>query len=868
MNEITLTLDSDTQLVTVNDPSPTISVQWDHAVQQAVINTALGPTIASRAYSILHTAMYDAWAAYENIPVSTRLGDELQRPESENTQANKIQAMSYAAYRVLVDLFPTEEAIFNELMAELGLDQNNTTTDTTTPAGIGNVSAAALLELRHNDGSNQLGEDPNSNGTAYSDISGYEPVNNPSNPEFIELWTPELIPINSQPGEEDRIQNFLTPHWGDVIPFSLESGHEFRPENPEPFLLVDGEVNLQAATITLAEDDSVVNISQEIIGTIINPEFIAQAEEVVEISANLTDEQKLIAEFWEDPGGTSFPPGTWMTFGEFVSARDNHTLDEDVQMFFALSNAVFDAGIATWEAKRFYNYTRPIRLIRELGQLGLIGEFNPSLGGYAIEAWAGPGQGTETILATDFLTYQTPGGDPSPPFAEYVSGHSTFSAASAEVLKLFTGSDEFGASVTFEPRESRFEPGVTPQQTVTLDWETFSEAGDEGGVSRLYGGIHFEDGDLNGKILGQEVGLSVFEQAQFYLTGGGINPSAELVLDTGNNGIFNLEGLAATNLLFKINSIESNHVNEIGVFTVDDENGNIGDLAPGSDDYKIAALGRSQTIFSAIANSPNGFEYGEMNRVLGEFEPGVSLGFYLVANGTKEKVLADFTESGATNLDVFVSTSSNIEISDLDEDGFNLAWEDEVGGNQFNDLVVNVNTTTESVTLGTELQQNGQGELIDLRDETDSLAISVSVYREAAFDNFVGLYRVADENGAVVDSDTDELINPTAENRQRYIEAALANRVEGLDLSVSDQGTIIFEDELLGGSIYAPLMIADGNLDNLEDNFENVYLPFLSLNSDQFDHIRTLGDNSFGFEDSAGGGDQDFNDMIVEIEFV
>ncbi|MDY7024207.1 MAG: calcium-binding protein, partial [Cyanobacteriota bacterium] len=125
-----------------------------------------------------------------------------------------------------------------------------------------------------------------------------------------------------------------------------------------------------------------------------------------------------------------------------------------------------------------------------------------------------------TILATEFLTYQTPGDHPSPPFAEYVSGHSTFSASAATVLELVTGSDNFGASVTFEAGESRFEPGTTPQEQVTLDWETFSEAADEGGISRLYGGIHFEDGDINGRTLGQGVGVEVFEQAQFYIEGG------------------------------------------------------------------------------------------------------------------------------------------------------------------------------------------------------------------------------------------------------------------------------------------------------------------------------------------------------------
>jgi len=520
MNE--LQLDPNTQLVTVDDPSPTISVLWDRAVQQAVINTAPGPTIASRAYSMVHTAIYDAWAAYDPSAVGTQLGDDLQRPESENTEANKAEAMSFSAYRVLTDLFPDQVEIFNDVMETLGFDIEDLDDDDddefddddlSDPAVIGELTAEALLEFRQNDGSNQLGNDPNGDGTPYSDISGYQAQNPAGDPINIELWTPENVPIDDP---NARVQNFLTPHWGNVTSFSLESGDELRPVAPEPFLLVDGEVNLEAGTITLA-DQSVVPISQDIVGTIINPEFIAQTEEVVNFSANLTDEQKLIAEFWEDGGGTSFPPGTWMTFGQFVSARDENTLDEDVELFFNLGNAVFDAGVATWEAKVFYDYARPVRAVRELGEQGLIGELNEELGGFAIEAWAGPGLGTQTILASDFLTYQPPGGNPSPPFAEYVSGHSTFSAAGAEILQRFTGNDEFGASVTFAPGESLFEPGVTPTETVSLEWETFSEASDEAGLSRLYGGIHFEDGDINGRSLGRQVGGEVWEEAQSLL---------------------------------------------------------------------------------------------------------------------------------------------------------------------------------------------------------------------------------------------------------------------------------------------------------------------------------------------------------------
>ena len=507
-NPVELILDPNTQLVNINDPSPTISVLWDQAAQQAVTETKLGPTVGSRAYSMVHTAMFDAWAAYDPTAIATQLGDQLQRPEAENTDAHKTEAMSYSAYRVLTDLFPEQVEIFDQLMADLGFDPNNTTSDTTTAAGIGNVSANALLEFRQQDGSNQLND--------YANTTDYQPVNTPEQLVDIAAWTPEHIPVDDH---NAPLQEYLTPQWGDVIPFSLDSGDQLRPEAPEPFLLVEGEVDLEARTITLA-DGAVVDINRDIVGTIINPEFIAQAEEVVEKSANLTDEQKLIAEFWEDGGGTSFPPGTWMTFGQYASAQNDHSLDQDAKLFFGLGNAVFDAGVATWEAKTHYNYTRPVRLVRELGELGLIGEFNEELGGYAVEAWAGPEEGTQTILATDFTTYQTPGSHVSPPFAEYVSGHSTFSASAATILELATGSDNFGASVTFEPGQSRFEPNFTPQQDVTLAWDTFSEAADEAGLSRLYGGIHFEDGDLNGRTLGQDVATEVFEQAQFYIEGG------------------------------------------------------------------------------------------------------------------------------------------------------------------------------------------------------------------------------------------------------------------------------------------------------------------------------------------------------------
>src|SRR5713226_5518913 len=109
---------------------------------------------------------------------------------------------------------------------------------------------------------------------------------------------------------------------------------------------------------------------------------------------------------------------------------------------------------------------------------------------------------------------------PTPPFPECSSGHSTFSAAGAEILRLFTGSDAFGDSVTFLPGISKIEPGRTPARSVTLIWNTFTEAANEAGISRRYGGIHFEVGDLTGRVTGRLVADQAWARAVSLWNGG------------------------------------------------------------------------------------------------------------------------------------------------------------------------------------------------------------------------------------------------------------------------------------------------------------------------------------------------------------
>jgi hypothetical protein len=140
------------------------------------------------------------------------------------------------------------------------------------------------------------------------------------------------------------------------------------------------------------------------------------------------------------------------------------------------------------------------------------------MAGKEISAWAGPFKGTQTILGEHWQAYQL-GAQPTPAFPEFSSGHSAFSAAGAEVLKSYTGNDAFNESVTIKAGSSRVEAGAVPATDVTLAWSTFSEAANQAGMSRRYGGIHFREGDLQSRAMGRAVGAQVWAKAQTYFTG-------------------------------------------------------------------------------------------------------------------------------------------------------------------------------------------------------------------------------------------------------------------------------------------------------------------------------------------------------------
>jgi hypothetical protein len=287
---------------------------------------------------------------------------------------------------------------------------------------------------------------------------------------------------------------------------------------------------------------------------------------------NQGDLTRALTEFWADGPRSETPPGHWNVVANTVSDSPGFELriggtgpevgrlEWDVKLYFALNGAVHDAAVVAWGAKGYYDSARPISMIRYMGGLGqssdpdgpsydprglplvpgLVevvteettapGERHEALadheGEIAVHAWAGnPADpehetgGTSWILATDWVPYQQPT-FVTPAFAAYVSGHSTFSRAAAEVLTAITGSEYFPGGLsewTIPTGSLHVEYG--PTRDVTLQWASYYDAADQAGISRLYGGIHIAADDFAGRRVGSACGKAAWEKAQGYFEG-------------------------------------------------------------------------------------------------------------------------------------------------------------------------------------------------------------------------------------------------------------------------------------------------------------------------------------------------------------
>ncbi len=253
-------------------------------------------------------------------------------------------------------------------------------------------------------------------------------------------------------------------------------------------------------------------------------------------------------------------------------------LEWDVKLYLALNGAVHDAAVGAWGVKREYDYVRPITKIRYQGSLGqstdaTLPSYHPDglplvddlievitadsiapggrhfnalenanrdaspsdpfftaedlIGKIAVRSWnhepadpANETSGVAWILAENWVPYQDDN-FVTPAFAAYISGHSTFSRAAAEVLAAFTGSPYFPGGLgtaDFDVDYLEFEDG--PTEPIQLQWATYFDAADEAGISRLWGGIHVSADDFAGRIMGSTIGQDAFDYAEsFYIDG-------------------------------------------------------------------------------------------------------------------------------------------------------------------------------------------------------------------------------------------------------------------------------------------------------------------------------------------------------------
>lgn len=281
------------------------------------------------------------------------------------------------------------------------------------------------------------------------------------------------------------------------------------------------------------------------------------------------DFTRVLAEFWADGPQSETPPGHWNTLANLVADHPEHEkrlfgegepltdLAWDVHVYLGLNGAVHDAAIAAWELKRHHNTARPVTLVRYLCGLGqrsdphaasyneegidlrpglieVITEDSSKpgqrhahlkryLGEIALLSWRGePGDRAsevghvDWIRAAEWIPYQRRT-FVTPAFPGYISGHSTFSRAAAEVLTAFTGSEFFPGglgSYTIDPGYLVFEYG--PVEAFELQWATYYDAADQAGQSRLWGGIHVRNDDFDGRKIGQQVGLLAVERAKSF----------------------------------------------------------------------------------------------------------------------------------------------------------------------------------------------------------------------------------------------------------------------------------------------------------------------------------------------------------------
>lgn len=396
-------------------------------VLRAEVSPTLGDvTLVNRVNSVTILALMDALAPYHPTAVGAYTRLERQ-PESARTQQNMNTATLYAAYQALSAMIPDSEPVWREMLSAAGLDPADDSMDASTPVGIGNAAGKGAVGARLHDGYNQLGN--------YADTTGYSPVNSPVELHDAGRWQPDItrrgIGIYAA-------QQFVTPQMANVEPFS-----DFDPR----------DIRVPAPTASDPQNRDA---------------YKAQVDEALALSANLTDEQKMLAEIFDNKVvsfGASF---------QVVSRRLGLSIEENTMVDFLVMLAIHDATIPTWQEKRRWDAVRPFSAIRHV------------YGDELVSAWGGPGKGMQKIPASQWQSYLQEADHP-----EYPSASSCVCTAQAQAMRRYTGTDELNWLINIPAGSSRIEPGITPAEDMQISVATWSEFAEICGASRVWAGLHF-----------------------------------------------------------------------------------------------------------------------------------------------------------------------------------------------------------------------------------------------------------------------------------------------------------------------------------------------------------------------------------------
>jgi len=437
-----------------------------------IIFTTVNPndaTLVLRTTTLLTNSWFDAIAPYgeHSVGVYSRLG---RRPAAERTDANRNVAIIHASYRLLMSLYPAYEDLWRGQLTGVGLDPDDNATDLTTAVGIGNAAGMAVVAAREKDGMNQLGDEringhlPVYGKIPYADYTCYEPVNTAYLLKDPSRWQPA---VKTTGYGIFKVQQYVTPQYANVRPYSYANPRAFHVPKPVASSIKNRKL------------------------------YEKQVDQVLAASAAMTDEQKMLAELFDNKINS-------LGFSAlFAAVSKGLPLEKFVWYDFLTNIAAFDTGIIIWQEKTRYDAVRPFSAIRHIYK------------NRPVTAWGGPYRGTVTDLpASEWRSYLPVADHP-----EYPSGSSSFCSAHATSSRLFFGSDALNWSFPVPQGTSTIEPGFTPQADIVLSFPTWTYFEETCGQTRFWAGVHFPASIPAGQVIGRQVGALAYQFLENHING-------------------------------------------------------------------------------------------------------------------------------------------------------------------------------------------------------------------------------------------------------------------------------------------------------------------------------------------------------------